>query len=103
MGEGVYLANEHATSLASLLTQQKQQQLKDLFKAQILLITGEITQWVAKDFPLRVSKHTFASPSTLWSWCEVYLRLEWTIKAIAIACVGLHDVIICYLKIKIKN
>jgi hypothetical protein len=37
LGEGVYLANECATSLAFLLAQQKQQQLNDLLKAKILL------------------------------------------------------------------
>jgi hypothetical protein len=61
----VNLANECATSLASLLTQQKQQQAKVLLKIKILLITDEITQGLAMNSPLNGSKHTFASLSII--------------------------------------
>ena len=49
-GEGENLANEWATSLASLLTQQKQHEVKVLVKNRILLITDEITQRLSVDW-----------------------------------------------------
>jgi hypothetical protein len=52
LGEGENLANELATLLASLLTQQKQQKAKVLLKTKILLISDEITQGLAIDSPL---------------------------------------------------
>ncbi len=43
LGKRVNLVKESATSLTSLLTQQKQQHLNDLLTTKILLFTLEIT------------------------------------------------------------
>ena len=71
LGEGENLADESATSLVSLITQQNQQEAKFLLKTKILLITDEISQGLAMDSPLRALKYSplgYSVLNLLWAF-----------------------------------